>query len=94
MSWDGRTSGTPRQRVLGAELFARRKAGSGQALASLRLWNWRTWCRARLTRQSAEVILTALIAEEGIAGIDPAARRLIDRALNRAPGLRPFRLWP
>jgi N-methylhydantoinase A/oxoprolinase/acetone carboxylase beta subunit len=49
---------------------------------------------ARLTRQSAEVILTALMAEEGIGGIDVSKSAFVDRALARTPGLVRFSLRP
>lgn len=76
---------------LGAELFTRRKAGSGRALAQspAELANM---VSVRLTRQSAEAILTALFADQGVHGIDPARSVLIDRALNRAPGFVRFGL--
>jgi N-methylhydantoinase A/oxoprolinase/acetone carboxylase beta subunit len=76
---------------LGAELFTRRKAGSGKALAQspTELANM---VSERLTRQSAEAILTALFADQDISGIDPARSVLIDRALNRAPGFVRFGL--
>ncbi len=76
---------------LGAELFTRRKAGSGKALAQspAELANM---VSERLTRQSAEAILTALFADQGVHGIDPNRSVLIDRALNRAPGFVRFGL--
>jgi N-methylhydantoinase A/oxoprolinase/acetone carboxylase beta subunit len=49
---------------------------------------------ARLTRQSAEVILTALMAEEGIGGIDVSKSAFVERALARTPGLVRFSLRP
>ena len=48
----------------------------------------------RLTRQSAEAVLTALIADDDIAGIDVSKSTFIDRALSRTPGLVRFSLKP
>jgi N-methylhydantoinase A/oxoprolinase/acetone carboxylase beta subunit len=79
--------------VLGAEIFARRKAGSGQAVAVSAL-ELAGMVSARLTRQSAEVILTALLAEEGIGGIDVSKSAFVERALARTPGLVRFSLRP
>ena len=79
--------------VLGGEIFARRKAGSGQAVAVSAL-ELAGMVSARLTRQSAEVILTALLAEEGIGGIDVSKSAFVERALARAPGLVRFSLRP
>lgn len=77
--------------VLGGEIFARRKAGSGQAVAVSAL-ELAGMVSARLTRQSAEVILTALLAEEGIGGIDVSKSAFVERALARTPGLVRFSL--
>jgi N-methylhydantoinase A/oxoprolinase/acetone carboxylase beta subunit len=79
--------------VLGAEIFARRKAGSGQAVAVSAL-ELAGMVSARLTRQSAEVILTALMAEEGIGGIDVSKSAFVERALARTLGLVRFSLRP
>jgi N-methylhydantoinase A/oxoprolinase/acetone carboxylase beta subunit len=79
--------------VLGAEIFARRKAGSGQAVAVSAL-ELAGMVSTRLTRQSAEVILTALMAEEGIGGIDVSKSAFVERALARTPGLVRFSLRP
>jgi N-methylhydantoinase A/oxoprolinase/acetone carboxylase beta subunit len=46
---------------------------------------------ARLTRQSAEVILSSCLAEDG-AAIDPAVSLAVDRALKREPGIVAFSL--
>ena len=78
---------------LGAELFARRKAGSGLVIAQSPEALSRM-VSDRLTRQSAEAVLTALLADEGIAGIDVAKSAFIDRALSRAPGLIRFGVKP
>ena len=74
---------------LGAEIFARRKSGSGRALAETPEM-LADLVSARLTRQSAEAVLTALMADQGIAGIDAAKSTLIDRALSRTPGFVRF----
>jgi N-methylhydantoinase A/oxoprolinase/acetone carboxylase beta subunit len=76
---------------LGAELFTRRKSGSGRTLAQNPV-ELAKMVSARLTRQSAEAVLTALIAEQGIAGVDPAKSVLIDHAFERIPGFVQFRL--
>jgi N-methylhydantoinase A/oxoprolinase/acetone carboxylase beta subunit len=76
---------------LGAELFTRRKTGSGNALAQTAR-DLANMVSARLTRQSAEAILTALFADQGVHGIDPARSVLIDRALDRTPGFVRFGL--
>lgn len=78
---------------LGAEIFARRKAGSGRAVAQSPAELAQMVSR-RLTRQSAEAVLTALIADQGITGIDVARSVFIDRALDRTPGLVRFSLKP
>jgi N-methylhydantoinase A/oxoprolinase/acetone carboxylase beta subunit len=75
---------------LGLELAARAKDGSGrpiaegpEALARLIV--------DRLTRQSADVILQACLADDG-AAIDPTKSLSIDRALHRVPGIVRFSL--
>jgi len=78
---------------LGAEVFARRKAGSGLAVAQSPV-ELAEMVSARLTRQSAEAVLTALLADEGISGIDVAKSVFIDRALSRTPGLIRFGVTP
>lgn len=74
---------------LGAEVLSRRKTGSGRPIAETPAQLARL-VSARLTRQSAEAVLTALMADEGITGIDPARSAFVDRALARAPGLIRF----
>ncbi|KGF67981.1 hydantoinase [Hoeflea sp. BAL378] len=74
---------------LGAEIFARRKSGSGRALAETPEM-LAELVSARLTRQSAEAVLTALMADQGIAGIDANKSAFIDRALSRTPGFVRF----
>lgn len=73
---------------LGAELAARLKDGSGKPIAA----SAEEFCEmvvARLTRQSAEVILTSCLAEDG-AQVDPAVSVAIDRALRRTSGIVGF----
>ncbi|OCW56065.1 hydantoinase/oxoprolinase family protein [Hoeflea olei] len=74
---------------LGAEIFARRKSGAGRAIAETPE-QLAELVSARLTRQSAEAILTALMAEENISGIDAAQSEFIDRALRKASGFVRF----
>ena len=78
---------------LGAEVFCRRKAGSGRPVAESPS-DLAERVSARLTRQSAEAVLTALMADEGITGIDVAKSAFIDRALTRTPGLIRFGIRP
>lgn len=78
---------------LGAEVFARRKAGSGRAVAQSPA-ELAELVSARLTRQSAEAIVTSLVAEDDISGIDVARSAFVDRALSRTPGLVRFSLKP
>ena len=74
---------------LGAEIFARRKTGSGRAVADAPAM-LAELVSAQLTRQSAEAVLTALMADEGITGVDAARSTFIGRALSRTPGLVRF----
>ena len=74
---------------LGLELATRTKDGSGlpiadspEALARLLV--------DRLTRQSADVILSACLADDGVGAIDPANSLTVDRALRRVPGIVKF----
>jgi len=46
----------------------------------------------RLTRQSADVILSACLADDGVGTLDPANSISIDRALHRVPGIVAFRV--
>ena len=75
---------------LGAQLMARSRDGSGQPIAA-NAEALADLITARLTRQSAEAILTACLAEDG-AAIDPAVSLSIDRALKREPGIVGFSL--
>lgn len=76
---------------LGMALAIRQKDGSGQPIAS----SPEVLAKLivdRLTRQSAEVILSAALAEDGLADIEPAKSVLIDRALKRQGGIARFNL--
>ncbi|WP_113447523.1 hydantoinase/oxoprolinase family protein [Rhizobium cremeum] len=76
---------------LGMKVAMRQKDGTGKPIAgsseelALRIVD-------RLTRQSAEAILSACLAEDGLGDIDPARSVLIDRALNRQNGIARFTL--
>lgn len=76
---------------LGMQVAMRQRDGTGKPLAglpeelALRIVE-------RLTRQSAEAILSACLAEDGLGDIDPARSVLIDRALNRQTGIARFAL--
>ena len=74
---------------LGLALAMRLKDGSGRAIASS-VEELAQKIVDRLTRQSAEVILAACLAEDGVADLDPAKSISIDRALRRAPGIARF----
>lgn len=76
---------------VGAALMARRKNGAGKAAAQ----DSSTLARMtidRLTRQSAEFILTACLAEDGQASIDPVRSQPIASALTRRAGIVRFSL--
>ena len=76
---------------LGLELAMRIKDGSGKPIAETPEM---LACRIvdRLTRQSAEVILAACLADDGAGEIDPVKSQSIDRALQRTPGIVRFAL--
>ena len=74
---------------LGLALAMRLKDGSGRPIASS-IEDLAQKIVDRLTRQSAEVILAACLAEDGVADLDPAKSISIDRALRRAPGIARF----
>lgn len=76
---------------LGLELMARRKDGSGRSLASSGE-HLAKQIVDRLTRQSAEAVLGACLAEDGVEGIDPSASVSVDRALRKADGIARFSL--
>ncbi|MCR6502953.1 hydantoinase/oxoprolinase family protein [Shinella sp. CPCC 101442] len=76
---------------LGLELAARTKDGTGRAIAETPEALARTLVD-RLTRQSADVILSACLADDGVGALDPANSISIDRALHRVPGIVKFRV--
>jgi N-methylhydantoinase A/oxoprolinase/acetone carboxylase beta subunit len=76
---------------LGLELAARTKDGTGRPIAE----NPEDLARMlvdRLTRQSADVILSACLADDGVGAIDPTKSLSVDRALHRVPGIVKFRV--
>ncbi|RAZ72959.1 hydantoinase/oxoprolinase family protein [Mesorhizobium atlanticum] len=82
-NWDAATA------RLGAELFARRRDGRGQAIAatpeeiSQRVL-------VTLTRWSAEYILETAFAEDGLDGAATVAHALVQRAVDGHPGIARF----
>lgn len=75
---------------LGASLGARLKTGSGLPVAGS-AEAYAQMIAARVTRQSADAVLSACLAEEGLASaIDPAASVPVDRAFNRTAGIVNF----
>ena len=76
---------------LGLKLAMRRKNGAGQPIAASPEELARRIV-GRLTRQSAEVILSAVLPEAGMADVDPARSLLIDHALRREAGIVRFAL--
>ncbi|MBB3459272.1 N-methylhydantoinase A/oxoprolinase/acetone carboxylase beta subunit [Rhizobium sp. BK313] len=74
---------------LGLALAMRMKDGSGRAIAGS-VEELAQKIVDRLTRQSADVILAACLAEDGVADLHPAKSISIDRALRRAPGIARF----
>ncbi|MGQ3295861.1 MAG: hydantoinase/oxoprolinase family protein, partial [Shinella sp.] len=76
---------------LGLELAARTKDGTGRPIAE----SPQVLARLivdRLTRQSADVILSACLADDSVGSLDPANSISIDRALHRVPGIVKFRV--
>lgn len=74
---------------MGLQIAARRKNGAGREIAgSAEALAGRIV--DRLTRQSAEVILSSSLAEDGAEAIDPAVSLAVDRALRRTPGIVRF----
>lgn len=71
---------------LGLTLACRRKDGSGNRIAATPE-ELAQIISDRLTRQSAEAILSACLAEEGTDPIDPTTSPAIARALERRPGV-------
>ncbi|PPJ45170.1 hydantoinase/oxoprolinase family protein [Rhizobium sp. KAs_5_22] len=76
---------------LGLRLAMRRKNGAGQPIAASPEELARRIVD-RLTRQSAEVILSAVLPEAGLTDVDPARSLLIDHALRREAGIVRFAL--
>ncbi|RWQ13063.1 MULTISPECIES: hydantoinase/oxoprolinase family protein [unclassified Mesorhizobium] len=71
---------------LGAELFARKRDGSGHPIAaSPEAISERVL--ATLTRWSAEVILETAFAEDGLDGAATVAHALVQRAVDAHPGI-------
>lgn len=71
---------------LGAELFARRKNGRGQAIASDGA-AISALVLAEITRRSAEVILETAFAEDGLDGPAAVAHALVQRAMQGEGGI-------
>lgn len=77
--------------IAGAVLIARRKNGAGKPVAeNAEMLAGMTI--DRLTRQSAEFILTACLAEDGQNSIDPARSQPVASALTRRSGVVRFSL--
>lgn len=74
---------------LGLALACRIKDGSARPIATT-VEELAEKIVDRLTRQSAEVILSACLAEDGLGDLDPAKSKAIDRALQRPPGIVRF----
>ena len=74
---------------LGLALAMRLKDGSGRPIATS-VEELAEKIVDRLTRQSADVILAACLAEDGVADLNPAKSISIDRALRRVPGIARF----
>ncbi|CAM5517230.1 N-methylhydantoinase A/oxoprolinase/acetone carboxylase beta subunit [Aquamicrobium terrae] len=74
---------------LGAELFARRRDGRGQAIAATPE-DFAERVLAALTRLSAEVILETAFAEDGLDGAATVAHALVQRAVDAHPGIARF----
>jgi N-methylhydantoinase A/oxoprolinase/acetone carboxylase beta subunit len=73
---------------LGLSLALRIRDGSGRSI-SASAEDLAQRIVDRLTRQSADVILSAVLSEDGI-DLDPARSTPIDRALHRSPGIVRF----
>ncbi len=79
-NWDAATA------RLGAELFARKRDGRGQAIAASPEAIAERVLVA-LTRLSAEVILETAFAEDGLDGAATVAHALVQRAVDAHPGI-------
>src|SRR5690606_5797324 len=76
--------------ILGFDLAARRKDGSGRPIAGSAV-ELAGMVVARLTRQSSDAVLGTCLAEEGgMDTIDPATCTVTDRALRRTGGIVRF----
>jgi N-methylhydantoinase A/oxoprolinase/acetone carboxylase beta subunit len=76
--------------ILGFDLAARRKDGSGRPIAGSAV-ELAGMVVARLTRQSSDAVLGTCLAEEGeMDAIDPAICTVTDRALRRTGGIVRF----
>lgn len=76
--------------ILGFDLAARRKDGSGRPIAGSAV-ELAGMAVARLTRQSSDAVLgTCLVEEGGMDAIDPATCMVTDRALRRTGGIVRF----
>jgi len=71
---------------LGAELFARKRDGRGQAVAATPEAFCERVLRA-VTRWSAEYILETAFAEDGLDGAGTVAHALVQRAVDAYPGI-------
>lgn len=74
---------------LGIEIAARSKDGSGHPVAD----GPETMARLivdRLTRQSADAVLSACLADDGVGAIDPTNSVSVDHALHRVEGIVRF----
>lgn len=74
---------------LGLQLAMRIKDGSAKPIATT-IEELAQKIVARLTRQSADVILAACLADDGASEIDPSKSAAVGRALTRAPGIVRF----
>ncbi|MEI5680089.1 MULTISPECIES: hydantoinase/oxoprolinase family protein [unclassified Mesorhizobium] len=82
-NWDAKAA------RLGAELFARKRDGRGQSIASSpEVIAERVLLT--LTRNSAEVILETAFAEDGLDGAATVAHALVQRAVDAHPGIARF----
>lgn len=82
-NWDAATA------RLGAELFARRRDGRGQAVAATPE-NLCERVLSTLTRLSAQVVLETAFAEDGLDGAATVAHALVQRALDGDRGIARF----
>jgi len=74
---------------LGLVIAARRKNGAGRQIAAT-AEDLAGQIVDRLTCQSAEVVLSACLAEDGAEAIDPSVSLAVERALKRTPGIVRF----